>query len=128
MLSVVGRARRRASSWTEASRSGVVTRDVPALGPGIGSPRQVCPQAAFAIRRIGGVERLAVPGAVDRLDSAEATVHDQPDTGGPSGGWLWVLFTFSPPVFAAPRAPPFRRPERADRSFAFPARFNTNLC
>ena len=45
------------------------------LGPGIRSPRQVCPEAAFAIRSVGGVQRLPVPGAVDWFDPAGSSVH-----------------------------------------------------
>jgi len=45
------------------------------LGPGIGSPRQVRPEAAFAILSVGRVQRRAVPGAVDWFDSAKATAH-----------------------------------------------------
>src|SRR5882762_7668840 len=45
------------------------------LGPEIGSPRQVRPEAAFAIRSVGRVQRRAVPGAVDWFDSAKASAH-----------------------------------------------------
>jgi len=45
------------------------------LWPGIRSPRKVRPKAAFAIRSIGGVQRLAVPGAVDWFDPAGSSVH-----------------------------------------------------
>src|SRR5215467_9232468 len=45
------------------------------LGSGIRSPWQVCPEAAFAIRRVGGVQRLPVPGAVDWFDPAGSSVH-----------------------------------------------------
>jgi len=48
------------------------------LGPGTGSPRQVCPEAAFAIRSVGGVQRLPVPGAVDWFDPA--VVRSSPQT------------------------------------------------
>src|SRR6516164_10874062 len=45
------------------------------FGPGIRSPRKVRPEAAFAIRRVGGVQRRAVPGAVDWFDPAGSAVH-----------------------------------------------------
>src|SRR6516164_2390286 len=45
------------------------------LGSGIGSPRQVRPEAAFAIRSVGSAQRRAVPGAVDWFDSAESPTH-----------------------------------------------------
>src|SRR5271169_1156067 len=45
------------------------------LRTGIGSPRQVRPEAAFAIRRVSGVQRIAMPSAVDRFDPAEASAH-----------------------------------------------------
>src|SRR5262249_57176861 len=45
------------------------------FGPGIRSPRKVRPEAAFAIRSIGGVQRLAVSGAVDWFDPTGFSVH-----------------------------------------------------
>src|SRR5215469_3716487 len=45
------------------------------FGPGIRSPRKVRPEAAFAIRSIGSIQRLAMPGAVDWFDPAGSSVH-----------------------------------------------------
>src|SRR5262249_15726750 len=71
--------------------------------PGIRSPRKVRPEAAFAIRSIGSVQRLAMPGAVDWFDrqvlplitaSGGSCLGNQFGTGGPSGGSLDVPFNF----------------------------------
>src|SRR6516162_1800685 len=39
------------------------------------SPRQVRPEVALAIRSVGGVQRLAVPDAIDWLNSAESSAY-----------------------------------------------------
>jgi len=45
------------------------------LWPRIRSPRQVRPEVALAIRSVGRVQRLAVPDAIDWLDSAESSAY-----------------------------------------------------